>query len=50
MQWLITYITRNNENAPRYNITVTAATYTKALLNFMLLNINNAIAIEIKKI
>jgi hypothetical protein len=48
MNWLVTYTT--DYNATQQTQTVNAPTFTTALLNFMLLNINNAIALEIKKI
>ena len=49
MQWLITYCTENDYNAPQYYTTITAATYTTALLYFMI-KYNNAIALDIKQI
>ena len=48
MQWLITYITRNDHNAPRHTQTITAATYTSAYLIFAVKY--NGIILEIKKI
>lgn len=48
MNWLITYTT--DYNATQNTQTINASTYTEALLNFMLLHINNAVALEIKKI
>lgn len=47
--WLVTYIKVNDYNAQQYTETISAATYTQALVNF-LLKYKNYIAIEIKKI
>ena len=48
MEWLITYITENDYNAPRHTQTISAATYTEAYLLFMIRY--DGIITDIKKI
>lgn len=46
--WLITYSTENDYNAPQYQKTIEARTYTEAYLLFTIGN--NGIILDIKKI